>query len=486
MSTPDQREQPTPDEASAATAPAVPNAADLDVLAAQLSGTLVTDPDVVDAASRDRSPVEEVGRAIAVVRAACRDDVVATLRWANEHHVPVITRGAGTGLSGGANAIDGCIVLDVSRMNAIKTINPAERIAVVEPGVLNGDLSDAVREQGLFYPPDPGSWRISSIGGNVATNAGGLCCVKYGVTKKFVRALEVVLADGSVMRTGTPTAKGVAGYDLTGLIVGSEGTLGVVTEVTLALVPAPDDELVAVALFDSASRACEVAATYLEAGGRPSMLEFMDGPTLAAVQRMADLGFDESVDGMLIVGCDDATRQDVEFAAFSRLAEEAGAEVFVAESVAESLQFTAARRLVGNAFEAMGRDLVDDVCVPLRRTGELVDGVRALGKKHRVRVATAGHLGDGNMHPAVLYSPGDTPEAVDEKRRAYAAFEEIMQLGLDLGGTITGEHGVGRLKASMLPVELGETNTRIQRELRRVFDPNGTLNPGVNLASDHS
>ena len=160
--------------------------------------------------------------------------------------------------------------------------------------------------------------------------------------------------------------------------------------------------------------------------------------------------------------------------------------MFVAESVAESLQFTAARRLVGNAFEAMGRDLVDDVCVPLRRTGELVDGVRALGKKHRVRVATAGHLGDGNMHPAVLYSPGDTPEAVDEKRRAYAAFEEIMQLGLDLGGTITGEHGIGRLKASMLPVELGETNTRIQRELRRVFDPNGTLNPGVNLASDHS
>ena len=346
--------------------------------------------------------------------------------------------------------------------------------------MLNGDLSDAAREHGLFYPPDPGSWRVSSIGGNVATNAGGLCCVKYGVTKRFVRALEVVLADGSVMRTGTPTAKGVAGYDLTGLIVGSEGTLGVVTEVTLALIPAPDDELVAVGLFGSASTACETAAAYLEAGGRPSMLEFMDGATLAAVQRLADLGFDDSVDGMLIVGCDDTARQQAEFAAFRAFAEQAGAEVFVAESVEESLQFTAARRLVGNAFEAMGRDLVDDVCVPIGRTGELVDGVRALGAQHRVRVATAGHLGDGNMHPAVLYSPGNTVDP-GEEQRAFAAFEAIMQLGLDLGGTITGEHGVGRLKARMLPVELGETNTRLQREIKRVFDPAGILNPGVNL-----
>lgn len=453
---------------------------DLTALAAELSGTLVTEPGVIDAASRDRSPVEDVGAALALVRATCRADVVATLRWASTNGVAVITRGAGTGLSGGANAIDGCVVLDVSRMNAIRRIDTAERVAVVEPGVLNGDLSDAAREHGLFYPPDPGSWRVSSIGGNVATNAGGLCCVKYGVTKRFVRALEVVLADGSVMRTGTPTAKGVAGYDLTGLIVGSEGTLGVVTEVTLALIPAPDDELVAVGLFGSASTACETAAAYLEAGGRPSMLEFMDGATLAAVQRLADLGFDDSVDGMLIVGCDDTARQQAEFAAFRAFAEQAGAEVFVAESVEESLQFTAARRLVGNAFEAMGRDLVDDVCVPIGRTGELVDGVRALGAQHRVRVATAGHLGDGNMHPAVLYSPGNTVDP-GEEQRAFAAFEAIMQLGLDLGGTITGEHGVGRLKARMLPVELGETNTRLQREIKRVFDPAGILNPGVNL-----
>lgn len=448
---------------------------DLGLLRAQLAGTLVTDGDLLAGAAHDQAPTAGAGRALALVRARGRDDVVATLVWASQHGVAVVPQGARTGLSGGANAVDGCVLLDVSGMNAIRRIAVAERIAVVEPGVLNGDLSDAVREHGLFYPPDPASWRISTLGGNVATNAGGLCCVAYGMTKKFVRALEVVLADGRVLRTGTPTAKGVAGYDLTSLFVGSEGTLGVITEITLSLIPAPDDELVAVALFDSAAAACAAATRYLEEGGRPSMLEFMDGPTLQLVQRLADLGFDASVDGMLIVGCDDAARQQSELATFSRVCEAAGAEVFVAENASEAEQFTAARRLVGPAHEAAGRELVDDVCVPLTRTAELVEGVRCIGAEHDVMVTVAAHLGDGNIHPTVLYSP-DSPA---DERRAVAAFEAIMRLGLDLGGTITGEHGIGRLKASMLPVELGAVSTEVQRGVKHLLDPAGILNPGV-------
>ncbi|CAM4087755.1 FAD-binding oxidoreductase [Kibdelosporangium persicum] len=395
-----------------------------------------------------------------------------TLRWANENNVPVVPQGARTGLSGGANALDGCVLLNVEKLDQILEIDVEEQIAVVQPGVINGTLAAAVAEKGLYYPPDPGSKDISSIGGNVATNAGGMCCLKYGVTGDFVRALQVVLADGRVMRTGRRTAKGVAGYDLTRLFVGSEGTLGVVTEVTVALRSAAARPLAAVAFFDTMSDACRAVADHLGAGFRPAALELMDAATIEAVGRMRDLGFPPGVGAVLIAQSDAGTRAPEELAAFEGSARRCSAtEVIVSDDPAEADLLMQGRRLVGLALEQYPASLVDDICVPRRNLAVLVDGIERIAEEHGVTIATCGHAGDGNMHPAVLF---DLAQADAAQR----AFDEIMRLGLKLGGTITGEHGVGFLKRAWLARELDETALWSHHQIKQALDPRGILNPG--------
>lgn len=438
-------------------------------------GRVFDDPDVLQAHRQDRAGFCPAGAPAVLVRARSTEDVETTLRWAQDHRVPVVPQGARSGLSGAANASDGCVLLSLEKMDRVLRIDPEEQVAVVQPGVVNGELARQAAEHGLFYPPDPGSRSVSTIGGNVATNAGGMCCVKYGVTGDFVRALEAVLVGGRTMRTGRGTAKGVAGYDLTHLLVGSEGTLAVVTEVTVALRPASARPLTAVAFFPTVSDAGRTVARYLGEGHRPSVLEFMDESTVRSVARIADLGFPDDLGAMLIAQSDAGPAARDELAAFERAAREFDAsEVVVADDPAEGDMLMQARRLVGDANEQLGSLLIDDVCVPRRRLVELIEGVHRISEQYGVLVQCAGHAGDGNMHPVVVFDENDPAET----ERAQHAFDAIMRLGLDLGGTITGEHGVGHLKRQWLGRELDPVSLSAQRAVKQALDPHNILNPG--------
>ncbi|GLY65926.1 FAD-binding oxidoreductase [Amycolatopsis taiwanensis] len=447
----------------------------------ELDGEFITtEPDVLAAYRYDQAGFCEAGKPAALARPRHTDDVVKVLRFAHEHRIPVVPQGARTGLAGGANAVDGAILLSLERMDQILDVDEINQTATVQPGVINSVLSRAVADQGLFYPPDPGSWESSTIGGNVATNAGGLCCVKYGVTSDFVRALEVVLADGRVLRTGHRTVKGVAGYDLARLFTGSEGTLGVITEVTVALRPLAEKPLTAIAFFTTSAAACTAVTEYLRGGRRPSVLEFMDKPSVDAVSAYRDLGFPEDVGAVLIAQSDRGAAAPEDLQAFADAARECGAtEVIVASDQAEADLLIEARRLVGVAMERLGSRLVDDVCVPRSRLAELIEGIAAIAAEHEVLIPCCGHAGDGNIHPNVVFDAAD-PDSV---RRGQAAFSAVMALGLRLGGTISGEHGVGTLKRSWLETELGEVGVSVHQAVKQAFDPRGILNPGKVIRS---
>ncbi|HEY4627458.1 MAG TPA: FAD-linked oxidase C-terminal domain-containing protein [Blastococcus sp.] len=445
----------------------------------QLRSGLPEDAVLTDEASTgayryDMAKFCSAGWPAVVVRPRTTEEVQHVLRVASRYRVPVVPQGARSGLSGGANALDGCIVLSLTRMDRILEIDESEQLAVVQPGVINATLSREVLDRGLFYPPDPSSWELSTVGGNVATNAGGLCCVKYGVTADFVRALEVVLADGEVVRTGRRTAKGVAGYDLTRLMVGSEGTLGVITEVTLALRPAPEAALTIAAVFDSATSALAAVARIMASGVGPSLLEFIDRTTLRAINDYRDMGLPREAGALLLAQSDRGPRAAEDIAAMAAVCEELGAlEVAQASDAAESALLLEARRLVSPATDRLGATLVDDVAVPRERLAELLTGIEVIADDNDVLVACCGHVGDGNMHPTVIFERGNAAA----ETHAVRAFEAIMALGLSLGGTITGEHGVGVLKREWLGRELGEVSTRLHRQLKAVFDPEGILNP---------
>ncbi|MET9018972.1 FAD-linked oxidase C-terminal domain-containing protein [Actinopolymorpha sp. NPDC004070] len=442
---------------------------------------VVTDPDRLASYQHDMATFCPYGMPAVCVLARSTEHVQHVLRVASRLGVPVVPQGARTGLSGGANAIDGCIVLSLSKMAAIREIDAPNRIAVVEPGVLNATLSAAVAEHGLFYPPDPSSWEISTLGGNVATNAGGLCCVKYGVTADFVRGLEVVLADGEVLRTGRRTAKGVAGYDLTRLFVGSEGTLGVVTEVTLALRPTGREPRTVAGLFPTVAQAGDAVARVVAAGLVPSLLEFMDQTSLRASNDHLNMGLPEDAAAMLIAQSDaDPDRAVADIGAISAIFSEAGGfDVVEAEDLAEGEMLLAARRNSHYALEALGTGLTDDVCVPLTRLADYIHQVEKVAAEADLTIATVGHAGDGNLHPSVIFDEKDA----DQVRRANWAFDEIMRIGLEMGGTVTGEHGIGVLKRDWLARELGPVGERVHRDLKRLFDPAGILNPGKVLSA---
>ncbi|MFF3684989.1 FAD-binding oxidoreductase [Streptomyces sp. NPDC002187] len=436
---------------------------------------LITDPDVTVSYGHDMASFCDAGTPAVVVLPRTVEQVQHVMRTATELRVPVVPQGARTGLSGAANASDDCIVLSLTKMDRILEISPVDRIAVVEPGVVNATLSRAVGEHGLYYPPDPSSWEMCTIGGNIGTASGGLCCVKYGVTAEYVLGLKVVLADGRLMSTGRRTAKGVAGYDLTRLFVGSEGSLGIVVEAVLALRPKPPAQLVLAAEFPSAAAACDAVCAIMEGGHTPSLLEIMDRTTVHAVNKLAGMGLPESTEALLLAAFD-TPEPAADLAAVGALCEAAGAsEVVPAESVAESELLLQARRLSLTALETVkSATMIDDVCVPRSKLGAMIDGTAAIAEKYGLTIGVCAHAGDGNTHPVVCFDHTDP----DESRRARESFDEIMALGLELGGTITGEHGVGVLKKEWLARELGPVGLELQRGIKQTFDPLGILNPG--------
>ena len=436
---------------------------------------VVTDPDIVESYRRDQTSAMPPGRPVAVVRAEGVDDVVATLAWASAHRVPVVPRGAGTSLAGGATAIEGCVVLSLAGMDRIVEMVPEERIAVAEPGVINADLDRAARAHGLMYAPDPASYQISTIGGNVATNAGGLRCLKYGVTRDAVLGLEVVLADGKVIRTGRRTVKGVVGYDLTGLFVGSEGTLGVVTSAVLRLRPAPRHQPITVAAsFSSLRAAARAVADVMAANIDTSLLELLDRATLEAIDQWKRTGLEADTQAMLIAQCDGPTQ--VEAAdAVGKCFETAGAiDVGVSSDAQESEQLLELRRLSYPAIERLGACLVEDVCVPVTSLATMVERIEEVSARHGVLIPTVGHAGDGNLHPVFVYERGAEypPEAV------WAAADEVFAEALRLGGTITGEHGIGSLKSRWIGQELDTNTLSTHLAIKAALDPLGILNPG--------
>ncbi|CAM5421142.1 FAD-binding oxidoreductase [Corynebacterium variabile] len=457
--------------------------ADLDAeLGSLLTGSLTTDPDILATFSRDESLYSPDGTPLALVRAHSVDDVVTTMRFAHAHGIPVVPQGARSGISGGANAVDGCILLSVKSMDRILAVDEENKTVTVEPGIINLDLKKALRSYGLAYPPDPGSVAMCSIGGNIATNAGGMCCVKYGVTREYVREITVVLADGTLTRLGHRTVKGVAGLDLAGLFTGSEGTLGVIVEATLKLVPLGPDPLSALATFPSVKAAVQTVAAYMATGATPSLLEMMDAKTIGMVNALGDFGLDESVGAVLIMQSDSTTAAaDTE--AFAAVATDNGAhDVAFADNAQDSEMLVAARRSAQPAWEHYaqahgGGQLLDDVCIPRSAMAEFCDRVDAISDSTGAMVAVIAHAGDGNMHPSVFFDTADGASVA----RAQDAFDQIMALGLELGGTITGEHGVGNLKSEWLARELDEGNRRLHRSLKDAVDPTGILNPGKML-----
>lgn len=448
----------------------------LDELRADLGAdSVLTDPAALEAYRYDWARVHGAGMPCAVARPSDAAGVQAAVRWAGRHGIPIVPRGAGSGLAGGANAVEGALTLSLERMRAIE-IDPATRTATVEPGALNVDLKRAAAEHALSYPPDPSSFEICSIGGNVATNAGGLCCVKYGVTTDYVLGLDVVLADGSLITLGGHRVKDVAGLPLLKLFVGSEGTLGIVTRVILRLIPTPPPPATLVATFPTVAAAAD-AVVSMGRQLRPSLVEFMDGRAINIVEDFTHMGLDRSAGALLVVQCDapGAACAD-EAAAVESVCRAAGAsEVFATTDPDEGEAFLHARRSFFPATERLGALLVEDVGVPVPRLPELLAGIATLAERHDTDIPVVAHAGDGNTHPNLIYDPTD-PAA---RARAEAAFADIMDLAVSLGGTITGEHGVGRAKLAAVPAQLGPDVLTLTRRVKAAFDPQGLFNPGA-------
>ncbi|HSP52299.1 MAG TPA: FAD-linked oxidase C-terminal domain-containing protein [Cryobacterium sp.] len=459
----------------------------LERLTAELGTHVSVDRGDLAAARADKSGWVAPGMPLAVVYAASVEQVQATLRIATEFRVPVVTRGAGTGLAGGACGTDGAIVLSVARMNRILSIQPEDELAVVEPGVLNGDLNKALAAHGLWFAPDPASRAYSTVGGNIATNAGGLLCAKYGVTREAVLALTVVLADGSLLETGHRTVKGVTGYDLTALLTGSEGTLGVIAGATVrARAITPGETVTIGATFSDVAQAA-AASVLVTARVRPAVMELIDPVALALI--VAYLGPERSQGvpaggAFLLVQTDGAASQAEADQAVAVL-RAAGGEVRVSTDAESADRLLAVRRAAHPALAAHGEVLIEDVCVPRSRLAEMFERIAEISARTGLPIPTVAHAGDGNLHPNFLipFDParGSAEPVVPEQ--VWEAAGEVFRAALDLGGTLTGEHGVGVLKRRWLAEELGDTGFDLQRRIKAVFDPLGILNPGTMFES---
>ena len=451
-------------------------------LRAELGDVVRVDAQALDAARADKSGHIAPTPPLAVVEATTIDHVQATMRFATAHRIPVVPRGAGTGLAGGAIAGEGEIVLSTRSMTRILEISLDDELAVVEPGVLNGDLNAVLAERGLWWAPDPASKAISTIGGNIATNAGGLLCMKYGVTREAVLGLKVVLADGRLLQLGHRTVKGVTGYDLTALMIGSEGTLGVVVEATLKLRPLPRGSVATIsASFSSVELAARAAAVIVASGIKPAIMELLDGRALAGIGEY--LGIDLGGRGAQLLVQTDGMGADAEAGDALAVIRSLGGDAELTTDRAEGEKLFAIRRSFHPAMEARGTVLIEDVAVPRSALPAMFAAIARIETKYGIAIPTVAHAGDGNLHPNFVI-PFDTAHAetidghIEVPERVWAAADELFLDCLRLGGTLTGEHGVGILKKRWLRDELGDDSLALQKELKLVFDPLGILNPG--------
>ena len=447
----------------------------LSALQFALGEIVSTDPVELDAARADRSGHVADGTPIAVVHARTIEDVQALMRFATETRTPVVTRGAGTGLAGGANASTGEIVLSTLAMNRVLEVSTDDELAVVEPGIINADLNALLRPHGLWFAPDPASRAISTVGGNIATNAGGLLCAKYGVTRDAVIGLKVVLADGTLLEVGRRTVKGVTGLDLTGLMIGSEGLLGVIVEATLRLRridPAPVSTIGA--YFSTVEAAARAASVISSSGIRPAIMEILDRPAMAAIA--AHLLLDVRQDAYLVVQTDGGAAPAEAQAALG-IIQSLGGEAEVSTDPEHGERLLAIRRAFHPSLLALGEVLIEDVCVPRSALPAMFGAIEEIGKKYGLAIPTVAHAGDGNLHPNFVFV-ADPDAEYGVPATVWAAADEMFLAALRLGGTLTGEHGVGILKRRWLGDELGQPQLELQRQIKAVFDPQGLLNPG--------
>lgn len=456
--------------------------ASTDVLAqlrAVLGDRVDTDHSALQGARADKSGHAAAGMPLALVRATSVSDVQETLRIASATGTPVVTRGAGTGLAGGANAGTGEIALSVRGMDRILEVRPDDLLAVVEPGIINADLNAALAEHGLWWAPDPASRAISTVGGNIATGAGGLLCAKYGVVRDAVLGVDLVLADGRLVSLGHRTVKGVTGLDLTSLVIGSEGTLGVVVGATLKLRRLiPGEVCTIAATFPDVRAAAEASAAVTASGAQPSIMELMDAASLSAVHALLQLEPPTPGAAQLTIQTDGPAAAG-EADAIAAVLAAAGGTVAVSHDRAEGERLLAIRRAMHPAMETLGTALIEDVSVPRSALPAMFDEIARVEREHGLVIPTVAHAGDGNLHPNFIFdATPDENGVIEAPEYIWAAADDLFRAALRLGGTLTGEHGIGVLKKRWLADELGDAQWELQRDITRVFDPAGILNPG--------
>ena len=419
----------------------------------------------------------------AVIAPRSTEEVSQIVKICNTHRIPIVPRGSGTNLCAGTCPTEGGIVLLFKHMNRILEIDEENLTITVQPGVITLDLIHAAEEKGLFYPPDPSSMKISTIGGNINENSGGLRGLKYGVTRDYVMALEVVLANGDIIRTGGKLAKDVAGYDLTRLFVGSEGTLGIITEATLKLIPAPETKKTVLALYQDIDSAAQTVSNIIAHKIIPTTLEFLDQPTIQVIEDFAKIGLPVHAKAVLLIeqdGTEDAVRRDI--AVIEEICKKGNAvSVQTAQTEAEAENLREARR---TALSALARlkptTILEDATVPRSEIAEMVKAINTIAEKHKISICTFGHAGDGNLHPTCTTDVRNS----EEMKRVEQAFEDIFKKAVELGGTITGEHGVGEMKAPYLELKLGNAGIAAMKAVKQALDPNNIMNPGKIFAKD--
>ena len=441
-------------------------------LRAALGDRVDTTPASLEAARADKSGHAAAGLPIAVVHAASTADVQAVLRIASETATPVVTRGAGTGLAGGAGAGTGEISLSTRSMTRVLEIRADDLIAVVEPGIINSELNDLLRPHGLWWAPDPASRAISTVGGNIATGAGGLLCAKYGVVRDAVLGVELVLADGRALSLGHRTVKGVTGLDLTALVIGSEGTLGVITQATLKLRRLIEGAVCTLtAVFPTVRAAAAASAAVTASGLQPSIMELMDAASLAAVSALRGLPTPTSGAAQLTIQSD-GPQAELDASRIAAVLGAAGGLVELTADREQGEELLAIRRSLHPALERLGTTLIEDVSVPRSALPAMFDEIARIEAEFGVVIPTVAHAGDGNLHPNFVFEGETVPDHI------WRAAEALFHAALQLGGTLTGEHGIGTLKRRWLRDELGDAQWELQRQIARVFDPQGILNPG--------
>ena len=455
------------------------SAADLATKISNLVGSDVVRSDAVSlqAYSRDATPMFE-GLPEVIVAPRNTAEVSKIVKFAHDTKTPIIARGAGSNLCAATVPLNGGIVMSMTNMNQVLEVSKSEMIAVVQPGVTNIDLDELAAKDGLRFIPDPGSRNVSTIGGNVATSAGGLRGLKYGTTRNYILGLEAVLGNGEIIRTGGRLVKDVAGYDVTRLLVGSEGTLAIFTEITVALAPRPEASKYGVAYFDDLASAAGAVEKIISSGILPATLEFLDNTCVVAVEDFAHLGLDTNAGALLLFGDDgDAVSIEQSVNKMAEIAKTAsGARgVTLAADIAAADALLYARRCSLPALARLSSmSILEDIAVPRKAMAEVVNRIQDIGKKYGLRIGTFGHAGDGNLHPTIVLDKDNK----DEVRAAEAALAEIFALPREFGGSITGEHGVGSAKLPYLEDLIGSTNMQLQRSIKKVFDPAGILNPG--------